>query len=496
MGDEADAPAIMDIRTVGDPVLRQKAKPVRHFNRALRDLLDRMRATMYAADGVGLAAPQVGVSKRIIVIDVGQGPVEVVNPEIVAREGEEAGTEGCLSVPGKAGEVRRAVKVRVTGFDRDGRRVWHEAEGLFARAFQHEVDHLDGILFIDRAERVWDVAPETTLRIVFMGTPEFAVPILERLVRADCAPVAVVTRPDRPRGRGKRMAPSPVKEAAGGRGLTVLEPEKLRDPAFLARLAELRPDVIVTAAYGKILPREVLDLPARACLNVHPSLLPEYRGPAPIHRALMNGDARTGVTIMHMAEEMDAGDILLQQEVPIAPGEDRGALEARLADAGAALLLAALRLVATGEAPRRPQDHARATYAPALTPADEVIDWTRPAQAIVNRVRALAPVPGARTTLAGMPLKILRAEALPGEAATSGGGAGAAAGGAAPTPAAAPGEVTEVRAGAGFVVAAGEGAVLVHRVKPSGGREMAAADFLNGRPVQGRPLRPGDRLGA
>lgn len=489
MGDEAKTPEILEIRTVGDPVLRQKARPVRHFNRALRDLLDRMRATMYAADGVGLAAPQVGVSKRVIVIDVGQGPVEVVNPEIVAREGEEAGTEGCLSVPGKAGEVRRAVRVRVTGFDRDGRRVWHEAEGLFARAFQHEVDHLDGILFIDRADRVWDVAPETTLRIVFMGSPEFAVPILERLIAADCAPVAVVTRPDRPRGRGKPLLPSPVKAAALARELTVLEPEKLRDPAFLERLAELRPDVIVTAAYGKILPREVLDLPARACLNVHPSLLPAYRGPAPIHRALMNGDERTGVTIMHMAEEMDAGDILLQQEVAVAPGEDRGALEARLADAGAALLLAALRLVAAGEAPRRPQEHERATYAPALTPADEVIDWTRPAGAIVNQVRALSPAPGAGTTLAGALLKILRAEARPAAA-----GAPAAAPGSGPAPA--PGEVTEVRPGEGFGVAAGEGVVWVLRVKPAGGREMAAADFLNGRPVGGRSLRPGDRLGA
>jgi len=465
---------LLEIRTVGDPVLRRKAKPVRNVNRAVRALLDDMLATMYAADGVGLAAPQVGVSKRIIVIDVGDGPVEVINPEIVSAEGEESGTEGCLSVPGKAGEVRRAARVRVTGLDRTGRRVWHEAEGLFARAFQHEIDHLDGILFTDRADRVWDVPPETTLRIVFFGTPEFAVPVLEGLVAAGCRPVAVVTRPDRPRGRGLRTRPSPVKESALRLGLRVLEPERLKDPAFLEELAGLRPDVIVTVAYGRLVPPEVLALPRRGAYNVHPSLLPRYRGPAPVHRALLDGAERTGVTVIHMTEEMDAGDIVLQQEVPVAPEDDRGALEGRLAEVGTELLLRALRLVASGEAPRRRQDPAGVTYAPALTPADEVIDWTRPAGAIVNQVRALAPTPGARTSLAGRVLKILRAEAEDAAAAP-----------------AEPGTVVALRPGAGFVVAAGEGAVLVRRVKPAGGREMEAADFLNG-----HPLRPGDRLGS
>ncbi len=463
---------VMKIRTVGDPVLRRKARPVRHVNRAVRELLDRMLATMYAADGVGLAAPQVGVSKRVIVVDVGAGPVELVNPEILAAEGEELGTEGCLSVPGKAGEVRRAARVRVTGLDRDGRRVWHEAEGLFARALQHEVDHLDGILFTDRAERVWDVAPETTLRIVFMGTPEFAVPILERLVKAGCAPVAVVTQPDRPRGRGRQVLPPPVKEAALRMGLRVLQPERMRDPAFLVELAALEPDVIVTAAFGRILPPEVLGLARVACLNVHPSLLPLYRGPAPVHRALMNGDEKTGVTIIHMAEEVDAGDMVLHEEVAIDPADDREALEGKLARLGGILLLRALRLAATGELPRRPQDHARATYAPAVTREEEAIDWRRPARAIANLVRALAPQPGAATLIKGQPVKILKAEALEGP------GAGA------------PGEVLEIRPGEGFVVAAGEGALLVREVKPAGGRAMSASDYLNG-----RQLAPGDVLG-
>lgn len=475
MSNEATDGDILEIRTVGDPVLRRKAKPVRHVNRALRDLIDRMIRTMYAAEGVGLAAPQVGVGKRLIVIDVGQGPMALLNPEVTAADGEELGTEGCLSVPGKAGEVRRAARLTVTGLDRDGRQVWHEAEGLFARALQHEIDHLDGILFVDRAVRVWEVPPEQSLRIVFMGTPEFAVPILERLVRADCVPVAVVTRPDRPRGRGQRLEPSPVKEAALRHGLPVLTPERPGDPEFLARLTELAPDVIVTAAYGRILPRAVLDIPRLACLNVHPSLLPLHRGPAPILRTLWNGEERTGVTIMHMAEEMDAGDIMLQQEVAVRPDEDRGVLETRLAALGATLLLRALRLLAIDEAPRRPQDHLRATYAPALTRADEPVDWTRPAAAIVNQVRALAPRPGASTAVGDLPVKVLRVEAVPLSAEVAG---------------ARPGQVAAVVPDQGFVVAAGEGAVLVREVKPAGGRAMAAADFL-----RGYPLRPGDDLG-
>ncbi len=454
----------MEILTVGHPVLRKKAKPVRHINQSVRDLLDRMLRTMYAADGVGLAAPQVGVSKRIIVLDVGEGPVELVNPEITHAEGEQVGTEGCLSVPGKAGEVRRAKTVRVTGLDRNGHRVWLEGNDLFARAMQHEIDHLDGILYTDRAERVWDVPPETALRIVFMGTPEFAVPILEGLVAAGCEPVAVVTQPEKPRGRGLEPRPSPVKVAALACGLKVLEPERVRDnPGFLEELRGLRPHVIVTAAYGRILPKEVLDLPRLGCFNVHPSLLPRYRGAAPIHRALMNGDAVTGVTIVHMSEEMDAGDIVLQQEVAIDPDEDRGALEARLAAIGAELMLRTLRLLVTEGLPRRPQDPRLVTYAPRVGREEERIDWDRPAQEVVNRIRARSPRPGAHTVIDGAPLKILQAAAIAGLLAGQ------------------PGEVVEVRPGEGFVVAARDGAVLVRTVQPAGGRVMPAAAYLNGR---------------
>src|SRR5690606_9552923 len=189
------------------------------------------------------------------------------------------------------------------------RRVWLEAEGLLARAIQHEIDHLDGILFLDRASKIIELSPAADLRIVYMGTPGFAVEPLRHLLRNHCRVTAVVNRPDRPRGRGRAVKPSPVKELAAELGLPVLQPEKAGDPEFVAQLRELEPDVIVTAAYGLLLPPEVLEVPRLGCLNIHPSLLPELRGAAPIQRALTEGKEKTGVTIYFMDAGMDSGAI-------------------------------------------------------------------------------------------------------------------------------------------------------------------------------------------
>ncbi len=467
----------MRIRTIGDDVLEKKARPVKHVNRSIRSLMDRMLATMYSAEGIGLAAPQVGVGKRVIVVDIGEGPIFLANPEILRAEGTEAGNEGCLSVPGKAGVVERYKSITVTGLDKDGHKVWIDATDLLARVFQHEIDHLDGVLFIEKATKVWDVPPETTLRIVFMGTPEFAVPILAGLLNRGCHVVAVVTQPDRPRGRGHAVRPSPVKGFALDNGIRVMEPTRLRDPEFLKEMADLRPDVIVTAAYGRLIPRELLDLPPMGCYNVHPSLLPAYRGAAPIHHALLRGDTRTGISIFRMTEELDAGDIIVQEETEIRPDEDRGSLEKRLAERSSEVLLKALRLVATGEAIPVAQDASKATYAPMISSADEAIDWQKDARTVVSQIRALAPAPGATTRLAGQPLKVLAASVWEGQA-----GDGL-------NPDAAPGTVLAIVPREGFVVACGGGAVLVRQVKPAGRRAMQAADFLNG-----SPLQPGDRL--
>ncbi|HEY8415615.1 MAG TPA: methionyl-tRNA formyltransferase [Thermaerobacter sp.] len=462
------------------PVLRTPAQPVARVTREIRRLLDRMAATMYQADGIGLAAPQVGVPKRIIVCDVGDGLIELINPEIVRRGDEtEAAYEGCLSLPRVLAEVERPASVQVTGLDRHGRRIWIEGDGLLARCLQHEIDHLDGILITDRARRVVHLPPESELRVVFMGTPEFAVPSLEAMLRRHVRVVGVVTQPDRPRGRGLEPAPPPVKRVAEEHGLPVLQPQRL-DDEVVEQLREWRPDLLVVVAYGKILPPGVLAVPRLGAINVHASLLPRHRGAAPIQHAILAGDRVTGVTTMWMDEGLDTGDIILQREVPLDDSVTAGELHDRLARLGAELLVETLGLVAENKAPRRPQDHAAATLAPKLAPEDEWIDWSRPAEEVARRIRALDPRPGARALWEGREIKLYGASTAPPE------GAGpvrpAANGGASP------GAVVAVTPAA-VAVQCGDGPVWVRFLQPAGRKKMSVKEFLNG-----YRLEPGARL--
>jgi methionyl-tRNA formyltransferase len=310
--------------------------------------------------------------------------------------------------------------------------------------------------------------PPAALRVIFLGTPAFALPSL-RTVAETTTLVAVVTQPDKPAGRGRTLTAPPVAQAAAGLGVPVLQPRTLKDPAVVAALARHAPDLLVTVAYGRIIPAAVLALPRLGCINLHPSLLPLYRGASPIQRAVADGAATTGVTVLYMTDELDAGDIILQREVPIGPEETAGELEARLAREGAALLREAIDLIARGVAPRRPQDHARATYAGRLDKEDGRIDWNRPAVAIVNLVRAMHPWPSAYTTWRGIRLKVWRAARAEGTGAPG------------QVLAAAPDRIT---------VAAGQGAVDLLELQPEGGRRMSAAAFL-----RGHPLRSGERLG-
>jgi methionyl-tRNA formyltransferase len=317
------------------------------------------------------------------------------------------------------------------------------------------------------------------VKIVFFGTPEFAVASLDAVLAAGEV-VAVVTRADRPRGRGLHVEPPPVARAANEYALEVLQPQSLRDPAVAARLRGLAPDIGVLVAYGRIVPPEVLAIPPRGIVNVHPSLLPRYRGAAPIARAIAAGDPETGVTILYLSEELDAGDIVLQRRVPIAPDDTTRTLTARLADEGAALLTEALGLIEAGRAPRHPQDPSQATWAPRLTREEAAIDWRRPASAIVNLIRACDPWPVAFTYVddrgAPQELKIWRAQAASADASRR----------------ARPGSVLRPPADdrAPLVVAAGEGTVLVHEVQPAAGRRMSAGAY-----VRGHPLAPGTVLG-
>lgn len=302
--------------------------------------------------------------------------------------------------------------------------------------------------------------------ILFMGTPGFAVPSLEKLVRDGYPLAGVVTQPDRPRGRGQKPAPTPVKRAALAAGIPVFEPERVRDESFLDLFRRLAPDMVALVAFGQILPRAVIEGPPLGCINVHPSLLPRYRGAAPIPRALMAGEAKTGVTIIMMDEGVDSGDILLQRETAVEPEETAGDLSDRLSLMGGDLLAEAAAAVAAGTARRVPQDHDRATMAPRLAPDTGHIDWSAPAQDIVNRIRALSPSPGAYSFLRDRKLKIYYAVA--GREPASGEKA--------------PGAIGRFME-SGLQVMAGDGHVYLQEVQMEGRKRLPVDLFLRGFPL-------------
>jgi methionyl-tRNA formyltransferase len=309
-------------------------------------------------------------------------------------------------------------------------------------------------------------------RILFMGTPEFAVPSLELLVEQAWPLIGVVTQPDRPRGRGQHLVASPVKEAAERRGLTVYQPEKVRAPEFLEIFNGLAPDMVVLVAFGQILPKDIIDGPPLGCINVHPSLLPRYRGAAPMNWALIRGETKTGVTIMQMDEGVDSGDILIQEEIALDQGETYDRLHDRLAELGAQCLLRALEGLAAGTVRRTPQDHSQATLAPRLKKEDGQIRWEAPARQIAHFVAGLSSVPGAYTFLDGKVLKIYSAEAEE-----------------TPTCCDPPGTIvgTEPK---GLKIAAGGGYVYLKDVQLQSKKRMPITDFL-----RGFRFVPGSKLG-
>jgi methionyl-tRNA formyltransferase len=302
------------------------------------------------------------------------------------------------------------------------------------------------------------------MRIVFMGTPEFAVPSLEALLKSGDPVVGVVTQPDRPRGRGQRLSPSPVKLIAQREQLPVLQPTKMKDSAFMASLSGWQPDVIAVAAFGRILPPAILSLPPRGCINVHGSLLPKYRGAGPIQWAIINGETETGITTMLMDEGMDTGAMLLQEKMAIGPEDTAGSLSSRLADLGGRLLVETLARLKAGTLSPRPQDHTQATLAPLLKKEDGVINWNLPARAIANRIRGLTPWPGAYTFLKQERWMISRAIATD-ETATV-----------------APGQITATSKDA-IHVATGEGLLAIRELQPASSRRMTVAQYLAGHPL-------------
>ncbi|HIE33246.1 MAG TPA: methionyl-tRNA formyltransferase [Thermodesulfobacteriaceae bacterium] len=308
-------------------------------------------------------------------------------------------------------------------------------------------------------------------RLVFMGTPEFAVPALKALLGSEEV-VGVVTQPDRPRGRGRKLRPSPVKEVALEADLPVFEPERIKDSAFLADLAKLAPDLIVVAAYGKILPKEILDLPRYGCWNIHASLLPKYRGAAPIQWALINGERETGITIMQMDEGLDTGPILLQKSLTIGEDETFGELYQRLAQLGAEALMEALELFKVGQLSPRPQPEDGVSYAPPIEKGMGRLDFSRPASELACLIRAFDPRPGAYTHWDGKLLKVFSPSIIPEDVSE------------------APGTILGLTEG-GLGVATGKGILVLGELQLEGKKRLPAKEFL-----RGYSLKPGTVLGA
>jgi len=303
------------------------------------------------------------------------------------------------------------------------------------------------------------------MKILFMGTPDFAVPSLRALIQAGHEVCGVFTQPDKPKNRGMKLQFSPVKEVALEHDIPVFQPLKMRDGTALAQVQELAPDLIVVAAYGRILPVDILEAPAHGCINVHSSLLPSYRGSAPINWAILNGDKQSGVTIMHMAEELDAGDIIAQCTTDIDPNENAESLYSRLADMGAQLLVEVVDQIAAGTARRTAQDPEKVTFAPMLSRELSAMDWNKRAEELHNQVRGLIPWPMAVTELDGVRCKVWSTTVC-GE-----------------TTGKAPGSVLQADK-RGLKLACGEGTVLqINELQPDGKKRMAATAFLLGHPI-------------
>ncbi len=310
----------------------------------------------------------------------------------------------------------------------------------------------------------------TAWPIVFMGTPEIAATTLEQLIEGPDAVVGIVTQPDRPAGRGQRSVPSAVRNVAEGRGIPVVAPQKIRDPEFLKTLVGWYPEIIVVVAYGRILPKTILDLAPYGCLNVHYSLLPKYRGAAPAAWTIINGESTAGVTTMKLVEKMDAGPIYLQEAAPVAPDETTGSLQDKLTPIGARLLLETLSRLKMGSLIPHEQDESAVTFAPIIKKEDGLIDWSQPAITIERRVRGFDPWPGAYSHMGGKLLKIHKARIVAGDAKLN------------------PGEVMKADEG-GFWVATSSGVLELEEVQLENKKRLSGVAFL-----RGARIKSGDRL--
>ena len=397
------------------PVWKQKFQNVKKITPEIKKLATNMQETLGLTGGVGLAAPQVGMPLRLFIVNFGKVNEVFINPRVISR-GKETDSleEGCLSVPRTWGNATRATKVKIEYLDLKNRRKRSVFSGYYARIIQHEYDHLSSIFFPNRITNKGLISTYPTIKIVFFGTPNISLPTLYSLIGkqfvSEYEISYVVTSPDKPTGRGKNLSPTPVRQLAEKFSISVLTPERLKNNTeFLNQLKKVNPDFLVLISYGKILPKEILDVPKKAALNIHFSLLPRYRGPSPIQAAILNGDKNTGVTIFRMNERIDEGEIFVKARVKIKPDDTTKSLSDNLALLGADLINFTIHTLTINKLKPKKQVHKNATYTKLISKEDGFVNLKKPpATAKLNRmIRAYYPWPGVWTKYNGKILKLL-----------------------------------------------------------------------------------------
>ena len=404
---------IRQIVLADQAIIKRKLKSVTKFDANLKNLVQDLTDTMIFANGAGLAANQIGIDAKVFVIGIGPKPQVFINPKLKILSSKSSSLEeGCLSVPGYRGLVKRSPEVEITYDDIRGKRRKLRASSYLARVLQHESDHLEGKLYLDYIKDPSLVEKVVPTRIAFFGSGNFAVPILLSLVGLnwtfDFQTVGVVTQPARPAGRKKKLRKTPVEVATQHFGLPILTPERL-DHSFLEKLKRWRVELIILADYGKILPSEILNFPKYGALNVHPSLLPKYRGATPIQQTILNGDEESGVTLIRMVPQVDAGGILGQYKLKIDPRTTFVGLLDSLSQLGAMIVRDLLPYYVSGDLKPKPQLKKGLKLAPKLPQDLGKIEPKDTALDIDRKVRALNPWPGVYTIWKGKRIKILAA---------------------------------------------------------------------------------------
>ena len=408
----------MEVKVIYSPILRRSVDAVTVFDVDLKKQAEAMLKTMKSHSGIGLAANQVGINKRLIVMgyeNKGQDDempsipfIELCNPQVVKFSKEkETAIEGCLSVPGLELPVERSLGVVVKAEDLNGKSMTVRAKGLFAKVLQHEIDHINGVLFTDRVTDYRKLADYRFARIVFIGSDDFSLIQLTALIDAGLKVVAAITETDKRAGRGKKIKESVIKTFAKTNSIAVFLPEDTE--SLTSILQQIKADLIILASYGKILTQEALEAPRYGSINVHPSLLPKYRGATPIQSAIISGDTETGVTIMTMTKAVDAGKIISQQKLNILEDETSSSLRSRLAKLGSKLLIEAIPEYLSGQAKLVEQDSSKKTMTRRFKKEDGEINWAEPAEKIVRKIRALEPWPGSFTFVGSKRLKLIKA---------------------------------------------------------------------------------------